>query len=141
MAKRHHKNQYIKLHPTAYLGLVIVAILILVLLTMLAVQRGPSFSDASILCTLPATLDAKAEVGQPFVQSLSINPPGVYNYAITNPVSGLPPGVTLYSYIGLLYGYPTQAGTYQFTVNGSTTIKGQCNAIQTYTITVAPPRR
>lgn len=39
------------------------------------------------------------------------------NYTVTT--GSLPPGVTLYSSIGLLYGYPTTPGTYNFTIKAT----------------------
>jgi hypothetical protein len=55
--------------------------------------------------------------GQLYNQLITATPSGTYNYAVTT--GSLPPGLTLYGSLGMLFGYPTQAGTFTFTVTAS----------------------
>jgi len=55
--------------------------------------------------------------GQLYNQSLAATPAGSYSYAVT--AGSLPPGLTLYGSLGMLFGYPTAAGTFNFTITAS----------------------
>jgi large repetitive protein len=80
--------------------------------------------------TLPASLP-NGSVGQLYNDSVAASPSGLYDYAVTS--GSLPPGVTLYTNIGLLYGYPTTAGSYTFTI---TATQGACSGSQEYTVLI-----
>ncbi|HEX9001632.1 MAG TPA: putative Ig domain-containing protein, partial [Blastocatellia bacterium] len=62
--------------------------------------------------------------GQLYNASATASPSGSYSYAVT--AGSLPPGVTLYGSLGMLFGYPTTAGTFNFTITatGSNNCKG-----------------
>ena len=79
--------------------------------------------------TLPASLP-NGSVGQLYSASAAASPAGSYNYSATG---SLPPGVTLYSSIGLVFGYPTAAGSYTFTI---TATAGACSVSQQYTVLI-----
>lgn len=78
--------------------------------------------------TLPAL--PNGSVGQLYNSSVAASPAGSYTYTATG---SLPPGVTLFGAVGLLFGYPTTAGTYTFTI---TATAGACTGSQTYTVLI-----
>jgi len=81
--------------------------------------------------TLPATLPNGA-IGSLYSNSAAASPAGSYSYAVTS--GTVPPGTTLYTSFGLLFGYPTAAGSYTFTV---TATQGACTASKTYTVMIS----
>ncbi|MEP7341619.1 MAG: putative Ig domain-containing protein, partial [Acidobacteriota bacterium] len=73
--------------------------------------------------------------GQPsqiYSNSVTASPSGTYSYAVTS--GSLPPGLTLYGSFGLLYGYPTSAGTFSFTITA--TDANNCTGIKQYSLTI-----
>ena len=82
--------------------------------------------------TLPPSLP-NGKVGVLYNAAAVASPAGLYSYAPT--AGSVPPGVTLYSFNGLLFGYPTMAGTYTFTVAAT---QGTCTVSQMYTVVIAP---
>ena len=80
--------------------------------------------------TLPSNL-AGGIVGQLYNRSVAASPAGNYSYTSSGT---LPPGVTLYGSFGLLYGYPTANGTYNFTVTA--TGANSCSASQSYSVVI-----
>ena len=80
--------------------------------------------------TLPASLPG-GSVGALYNNAVAASPSGIYSYAVT--AGSLPPGVTLYVSNGLIFGYPTAAGTYSFTI---TATQGACSGSQAYTVTI-----
>lgn len=80
---------------------------------------------------LPASLPNGA-VGQLYSNSVVAAPAGSYSYEVT--AGSLPQGLTLFAPIGLLNGFPTAAGVFNFTVTASTT--GNCTGQQAYTVTI-----
>ncbi|MEP7273728.1 MAG: putative Ig domain-containing protein, partial [Acidobacteriota bacterium] len=54
--------------------------------------------------------------GKPYVAYVTPTPSGIYGHVLTGT---LPPGLTFYSAIGLIYGYPTTTGTFNFTVTAT----------------------
>ncbi|HMY73819.1 MAG TPA: putative Ig domain-containing protein, partial [Blastocatellia bacterium] len=81
--------------------------------------------------TLPASL-ANGTVGQLYTVSAAASPAGGYSYAVSS--GTLPPGTTLYTSFGLIYGFPTAAGSYTFTI---TATQGACTASQNYTVLIS----
>jgi hypothetical protein len=81
--------------------------------------------------TLPSSLP-NGTVGQPYSNSVAASPSGSYTYTVT--AGSLPTGVTLYSSIGLLYGYPTTNGAYPFTITA--TNSNNCTGSQSYTVVI-----
>jgi len=79
--------------------------------------------------TLPATLP-NGSVGTLYSNSAAASPSGSYTYSATG---SLPPGTTLYTSIGLIFGYPTAAGSYTFTI---TATAGACSGSKQYTVVV-----
>ena len=79
--------------------------------------------------TLPASAP-NGSVGQLYLKSVAASPVGVYNYTASG---SLPPGVTLYNSIGLIFGFPIIPGSYTFTI---TATAGACSGSQTYTILI-----
>ncbi|HNG31486.1 MAG TPA: putative Ig domain-containing protein, partial [Blastocatellia bacterium] len=80
--------------------------------------------------TLPATLP-NGGLGQLYSNSVGATPTGTYSYTSTG---SLPPGVTLYGSIGLLFGYPTAQGTYNFTVTA--TDANNCTGSKSYSVVI-----
>ncbi|HEX9005557.1 MAG TPA: putative Ig domain-containing protein, partial [Blastocatellia bacterium] len=80
--------------------------------------------------TLPASLPA-GSTGQFYNSSVAASPSGSYSYTFTG---SLPPGVTLYSSLGVLLGYPTANGTYNFTVTA--TGANNCSVSQSYAVVI-----
>jgi len=81
--------------------------------------------------TLPATLP-NGTIGSLYNQGITASPAGTYSYAVTS--GTVPPGTALYTSFGLLFGYPTAAGSYTFTVMAT---QGACTASQTYTVQIS----
>ena len=79
--------------------------------------------------TLPASLP-NGSVGTLYSNSATASPAGSYNYTA---VGSLPPGTTLYNSIGLIFGYPTAAGSYTFTI---TATAGACSGSRQYTVLI-----
>jgi hypothetical protein len=73
------------------------------------------------------------KVGQLYVKYVTPTPGGVYSYSVTG---ALPPGVTFYAAMGLLYGYPTAAGSYNFSITANN-VNG-CPGSKAYTVVIAP---
>jgi hypothetical protein len=71
-------------------------------------------------------------VGQLYNQSVAATPAGSYSYTVTS--GAMPPGVTLYGSFGLLYGYPTSAGSFDFTIQAGN--NSGCTASKSYTVIV-----
>ena len=80
--------------------------------------------------TLPANLPGGG-VGQLYSSSAAASPAGSYSYTVSS--GSLPPGVTLYGSIGVLFGFPTAAGSYTFTI---TATQGACTGSQSYTVVI-----
>jgi uncharacterized repeat protein (TIGR01451 family) len=81
--------------------------------------------------TLPA-IATTGSVGSPYSETVAASPAGSYTYTMT---SGAPPtGVTFYSAAALLYGYPTAAGTYSFTIKA--TDSNGCMGTRDYTVNI-----
>jgi CSLREA domain-containing protein len=81
--------------------------------------------------TLP-NITTSGSVGSPYNESVAASPAGSYTYTMT---SGAPPtGVTFYSAAGLLFGYPTAAGSYSFTIKA--TDSNGCMASKDYTVNI-----
>ncbi len=70
--------------------------------------------------------------GQLYNQSVTASPAGSYSYAVTS--GSLPPGVTLYGSLGILFGYPATAGTYNFTITA--TNAGNCTGSKQYSVQI-----
>jgi hypothetical protein len=64
--------------------------------------------------------------------SVAATPGGTYNYAVT--AGSLPPGLTLYGSLGLIYGYPATAGSYNFTITA--TDSNNCTGSRSYTVLI-----
>lgn len=95
-------------------------------------SRSYSFTIGAGGCpaiTLPAL--ANGAVGRMYNQSVAASPAGSYGYAVT--AGSLPPGLTLYAN-GLLFGYPTAAGSYSFTITA--TGAGACAGNRGYSLTI-----
>lgn len=71
-------------------------------------------------------------MGQLYSQAVAASPGGSYAYAVT--AGSLPPGLTLYGAFGLLYGYPTAAGTYTFTITA--TDGNHCTGSRSYLVRI-----
>ncbi|MEP7337100.1 MAG: putative Ig domain-containing protein [Acidobacteriota bacterium] len=71
-------------------------------------------------------------VGQAYNNYVAPTPAGVYSYVVT--AGSLPPGLTLYDFLGLLNGYPTLAGTYNFTIQ-ATDMNG-CVGTRSYNVVI-----
>jgi uncharacterized protein (TIGR03437 family) len=80
------------------------------------------------LGNLPAT----ATVGVAYINAIVPTPSATYAYQIT--AGSVPPGITFYPSFGLLYGYPTSAGPYNFTVTATDT--SGCTGSKAYSIVV-----
>jgi hypothetical protein len=79
--------------------------------------------------TLPGSLP-NGSVGQLYNNSVAASPAGSYSYTSTG---ALPPGLTLFASVGLLFGYPTTQGSYTFTI---TATAGDCSGSQQYTVLI-----
>ncbi len=71
--------------------------------------------------------------GQLYNTSVSANPAGSYSYALTS--GSLPPGLTLFGGFGLLFGHPSTAGTYNFTIT-ATDANNNCTGSRGYTVLI-----
>jgi hypothetical protein len=76
---------------------------------------------------------AGGKVGQLYIKYVTPAPGGSYLYAV---VGTLPPGVTFYNAIGLLYGYPTAAGNYAFSITATNV--NNCVGTKAYDLPIAP---
>ncbi len=72
------------------------------------------------------------QAGQLYNHSATASPVGSYSYTVT--AGSLPPGVTLYGSLGMLFGYPTQAGTFNFTITA--TNAANCNGSKQYSLVI-----
>ncbi|MEP7271262.1 MAG: Ig domain-containing protein [Acidobacteriota bacterium] len=79
----------------------------------------------------PGLLSGK--VGTLYLKYMTASPAGMYTYSLTGL---LPPGVTFHSSIGLLFGYPTTAGPYNFTITAKDL--NNCMGMQNYSVAIAP---
>ncbi len=70
--------------------------------------------------------------GQFYSNSVTATPSGTYNSAITS--GSLPPGLTLFGAFGLIYGYPTAAGAFSFTITA--TDNNNCTGQRSYSMTI-----
>jgi len=70
--------------------------------------------------------------GQLYNASATASPSGSYSYAVT--AGSLPPGVTLYGSLGMLFGYPTTAGTFNFTITA--TGSNNCTGSKAYSVQI-----
>jgi hypothetical protein len=80
--------------------------------------------------TLP-NIAATGTIGSPYNQSVAASPSGYYTYVLTGTT---PPGVIFYNAAALLYGYPTTAGTYNFTITA--TDSSSCTGSKSYSVTI-----
>jgi hypothetical protein len=69
-------------------------------------------------------------IGQMYSQSVTASPAGSYSYSQTG---SLPPGLTLYA-TGLLFGYPSATGTYNFTITA--TGSNNCTGSKSYNLVI-----
>jgi hypothetical protein len=79
-------------------------------------------------------------LGQLYNQAATASPAspvGSYSYAVTS--GSLPSGLTFTSSSGLLYGYPTAAGIYYFTIRAS--LSKSCTGSRSYAVTISGTRR
>jgi hypothetical protein len=85
-------------------------------------------------CQADITLAAlpSGTVGMSYNNYATALPVASYTYMVT--AGSLPPGLTLYSFIGLLSGYPTTAGTYNFTITATDT--NNCVGTRSYTVAI-----
>jgi hypothetical protein len=70
--------------------------------------------------------------GQMYSNTVTASPSGAYSYAVTS--GSLPPGLTLYGSFGLIYGYPTSSGTFNFTV--AATDSNNCTGSKSYSLAI-----
>ncbi|MEP7336775.1 MAG: putative Ig domain-containing protein [Acidobacteriota bacterium] len=70
--------------------------------------------------------------GQLYNQSVAASPTGSYSYAVTS--GSLPPGLTLYGSLGMVFGYPTTAGTFNLTITA--TGSNNCTGSKTYSLVI-----
>jgi len=70
--------------------------------------------------------------GQLYNQSATATPAGSYSYAVTS--GSLPPGMTLYGSLGMLFGYPNTAGTFNFTITA--TNSSNCTGSKAYSVQI-----
>jgi len=88
---------------------------------------GDGGCPAITLANLP-----NGQPGQLYNHSVTASPAGSYSYAVTS--GSLPPGVTLYGSLGLLFGYPTTAGTFSFTITA--TGSNNCTGSKAYSVQI-----
>ena len=72
-------------------------------------------------------------VGKLYSKYVTASPAGTYAYSVTGT---LPPGVTFYGEIGLLFGYPTSSGNYNLAIT-ATNVNG-CTGSRSYGLAIAP---
>ncbi len=70
--------------------------------------------------------------GQLYSNSVAATPAGSYSYAVTT--GSLPPGLTLYGSFGLIYGFPTTAGSFDFTITA--TDANNCTGAKSYSLLI-----
>ncbi|HEX9001860.1 MAG TPA: putative Ig domain-containing protein, partial [Blastocatellia bacterium] len=70
--------------------------------------------------------------GQFYNHSATASPASSYSYAVTS--GSLPPGLTFYGSLGMLFGYPTQAGTFNFTITA--TNAANCTGSRQYSVQI-----
>jgi len=81
--------------------------------------------------TLPALTAGK--VGQLYLKYVTPTPAGSYTYSLTG---ALPAGLIFYPSLGLLYGYPSAAGNYNFTITATNT--NNCVGSKAYVLAISP---
>jgi uncharacterized repeat protein (TIGR01451 family) len=72
-------------------------------------------------------------VGQTYSNSVAASPPGAYSYAVTS--GSLPPGLTLFDSVGLIFGFPAAAGTFDFAIKA--TDSNGCMQTRRYSVTIS----
>jgi hypothetical protein len=82
---------------------------------------------AITLAALPSGM-----VGVSYNNYATALPVASYTYTVT--AGTVPPGLTLYSFLGLLSGYPTTAGTYNFTITATDT--SSCMGMRSYSVVI-----
>lgn len=92
-----------------------------------SVTIGGNQCPAITLSNLP-----NGNVGQLYANAATTAPAGSYSYAVT--AGSLPPGLTLYG-TGLVFGFPTAPGAYNFTITATSV--GNCTGSKTYTMTIS----
>ncbi|HMX26525.1 MAG TPA: putative Ig domain-containing protein, partial [Blastocatellia bacterium] len=96
-------------------------------------SRSYSFTIAPGACpTITLASLSGGNVGQLYTASVAASPTGTYSYAVT--AGALPPGLTLYAGFGLLNGYPTTEGSFNFTITA--TDINNCTGQQAYTVVI-----
>ena len=79
-------------------------------------SRAYSFAIGGGCPTVSLPELSGGSVGQFYNQSVAASPSSSYSYSVSG---DLPPGLQFYGAVGMLYGYPTVAGTYSFTVTAT----------------------
>ena len=82
--------------------------------------------------TITLTDLPSGQPGQLYSNAVTASPAGSYSYAVTS--GSLPPGLTLYGSFGLIYGYPTTAGTFNFTITA--TDINNCTGSKAYNVQI-----
>lgn len=80
--------------------------------------------------TLAALPDGN--VSQLYTSAVTPSPAGGYSFVVT--AGSLPPGLTLFDFLGLIYGYPSLVGSYTFTITA--TDGNNCTGSQQYTVNI-----
>ncbi len=70
-------------------------------------------------------------MGQLYFRCVTPTPAGTHTYHLLET-----PGVTFYPALGLLFGYPTAAGTYNFAVTATNLNK--CTGSRPYAVAISP---
>jgi hypothetical protein len=73
------------------------------------------------------------KVGTLYLKYVTASPAGSYSYSAAGTV---PPGLTFFGAIGLLYGYPTAANSYSFNLSATST--NSCTGSSGYTVVIVP---
>ncbi|HMZ20198.1 MAG TPA: putative Ig domain-containing protein, partial [Blastocatellia bacterium] len=95
-----------------------------------SITVGSGTCSTITLAELPS-----GQPGQLYNQSVAASPAGSYSYAVTS--GSLPPGLTLFGSFGLLYGFPTTAGTFNFTITASGLgDAGNCTGAKSYSLVI-----
>ncbi len=92
-----------------------------------SITIGSGGCSTITLADLPA-----GQPGQLYNHSVAATPQGSYSYAMTS--GSLPPGLTLYGSLGMIFGYPATAGTFNFTLTG--TSSNNCSGSKQYSLTI-----
>ncbi|MBI3422190.1 MAG: putative Ig domain-containing protein [Acidobacteria bacterium] len=87
---------------------------------------------ASTCPTITLSALPNGQPGQLYSQVVTGSPSATYSYAVT--AGSVPPGLTFIAAGGLLYGYPTAAGTYNFTITA--TDANNCTGARAYTLSI-----